>query len=66
VGWNVTLNQTNIDVVSTQNHTDFGNFFGTPGLQITKTGDTLSKAGDNVTYTFVVTNNGTVDLVALV
>ncbi|MBG0765277.1 MAG: hypothetical protein H0S78_10465, partial [Tissierellales bacterium] len=41
---------------------------GNPSVEITKTGDTLSKIGDEVTYTYKVTNTGDVpiDLVSIV
>ena len=41
---------------------NFGNYTGTPDLEITKTGDDLSKIGDEVTYNFVIQNIGDVEL----
>ncbi|MGH9909349.1 MAG: DUF7507 domain-containing protein, partial [Nitrososphaerales archaeon] len=32
-----------------------------PSVEVTKTGDTLSKAGDDVTYDFTITNTGSTD-----
>jgi uncharacterized repeat protein (TIGR01451 family) len=44
---------------------NFGNYLWTPDIEIDKTGDLLSKVGDTVNYTIVVTNTsgpGTPDL----
>jgi len=44
----------------TRSDTHSVNLFG-PGFFITKTGDELSKIGDQVTYTFTITNTSSID-----
>ena len=41
---------------------NFGNMQPLPGISVTKTGDQLSKAGDEVTYTVEIENTGNVAL----
>ncbi|MFH5836460.1 SdrD B-like domain-containing protein [Proteiniclasticum sp. C24MP] len=41
---------------------DFGNFMPEPKIEVTKTGDMLSKIGDTIKFTVTVKNTGNVDL----
>ncbi|PKO10613.1 MAG: hypothetical protein CVU40_05800, partial [Chloroflexi bacterium HGW-Chloroflexi-2] len=57
--------QEDFTATGTYENNDFGNYMASPEIDIDKTGDTLSKVGDDVNYTITVTNTsgpGTPDL----
>ncbi|MBF7097385.1 DUF7507 domain-containing protein, partial [Alkalibacter mobilis] len=59
VGWSVKLA---LPDNLMQHNVNFGNLLAAPELSITKSGDTLSKTGDTVNYTFVIENTGNIPL----
>lgn len=57
-GWYVDRSQSK----ETISGLDFGNFLPNPSIKVTKTGDTLSKIGDETSFTVTIENTGNVPL----